>query len=119
QYLVVWLTNMLATETVRFAGIPVTASSLSKFLDKLALNGTAHTFGNFIWYEGYVLVIVLALAGSVLVGNDFAHGSLPFYLSKPIGRWHYVLGKCLAIGVFVNLCTTVPAVLLWLQAGLL
>ena len=54
---------------------------------------------------------MLALAGSVLVGNDFLHGSLPFYLSKPIGRWHYVLGKCLAIGVFVNLMTTLPAIL--------
>ena len=119
QYLVVWISNQLATETVRFAGIPVSAGNLTRFLDRLALNGTAHTFGNFIWYQGYVLVIVLALAGSVLVGNDFFHGSLPFYLSKPIGRWHYVLGKCLAVGVLINLLTTIPAVLLWLEAGLL
>ena len=51
-------------------------------------------------------MIVLALAGAVLVGNDFRFGSLPFYLSKPLGRWHYVLGKCLAVAVFVNLMTT-------------
>ena len=119
QYLVVWITNQLATETVRFAGIPVTIGNLTKFLERLNLNGTAHTFGNFVWFQGYVLVIVLALAGSVLVGNDFFHGSLPFYLSKPISRWHYVLGKCLAIGVFVNLMTTIPSMLLWLEAGLL
>jgi len=119
QYLVVWITNQLATETVRFAGIPVTIGNLTKFFDKLALNGSAHTFGNFIWYQGHVLVILLALAGSVLVGNDFFHGSLPFYLSKPIGRWHYVLGKCLAIGIFVNLLVTLPAMLLWVEAGLL
>ena len=119
QYLVVWITNQLATETVRFAGIPVSAGNLTRFLDRLALNGTAHTFGNFIWYQGYVLVIVLALAGSVLVGNDFFHGSLPFYLSKPIGRWHYVLGKCLAVGALINLLTTLPAVALWIEAGLL
>jgi hypothetical protein len=55
----------------------------------------------------------------VLVGNDFFHGSLPFYLSKPIGRRHYILGKCLAIGVVVNGLTTLPAIVLWLQAGLL
>ncbi len=119
QYLVVWITNQLSTETVRFAGIPVTIGNLTKFFDRLALNGTAHTFGNFIWYQGYVLVILLALAGSVLVGNDFFHGSLPFYLSKPIGRWHYILGKCLAIGVFVNLLVTLPAIGLWVEAGLL
>lgn len=119
QYLVVWITNQLSTETVRFAGIPVTIGNLTKFFDRLSLNGTAHTFGNFIWYQGYVLVILLALAGSVLVGNDFFHGSLPFYLSKPIGRWHYILGKCLAIGVFVNLLVTLPAFGLWVEAGLL
>ena len=119
QYLMVWITNQLATETVRFAGVPVSARNLTRFLDRLALNGTDHTFGNFIWYQGYVLVIVLALAGSVLVGNDFAHGSLPFYLSKPIGRRHYVLGKCLAVGAVVNLLTTLPAIILWVEAGLL
>jgi ABC-type transport system involved in multi-copper enzyme maturation permease subunit len=119
QYLVVWITNQLATQTVRFAGIPVTVGNLTKFFEQLALNGTAHTFGNFIWYQGYVLVIVLALAGSVLVGNDFFHGSLPFYLSKPIGRRHYILGKCLAIGILVNVFVTLPAVILWVEAGLL
>jgi ABC-type transport system involved in multi-copper enzyme maturation permease subunit len=119
QYLVVWITNQMATETVRFAGIPVTIGNLTKFLERLNLNGTAHTFGNFIWFQGYVLVIVLALAGSVLVGNDFHHGSLPFYLSKPISRWHYVLGKCLAIGALVMVMTTIPTILLWLEAGLL
>jgi ABC-type transport system involved in multi-copper enzyme maturation permease subunit len=119
QYLIVWITRQLSTETVRFAGIPVTVSNLTKFLERLALNGTAHTFGNFIWFQGHALVIVLSLAGSVLIGNDFAHGSLPFYLSKPIGRWHYILGKCLAIGAFINIMTTLPAILLWLEAGLL
>jgi ABC-type transport system involved in multi-copper enzyme maturation permease subunit len=119
QYLVVWITTQVADDTVPVAGMKVPIKDFTRFLDRLALNGTTHTFGNFIWFEGYVVVIVLALAGSVLVGNDFAHGSLPFYLSKPIGRWHYVLGKCLAIGVFINLATTIPAVLLWVQAGLL
>ena len=119
QYLMVWITNQLATESVRFAGIPVNARNVTRFLDRLALNGTDHTFGNFVWYQGYILVIVLSLAGSVLVGNDFAHGSLPFYLSKPIGRWHYVLGKCLAVGGLINLLTTLPALALWAEAGLL
>ena len=31
-----------------------------------------------------MVMIVLALAGSVLIGNDFRFGSLPFYLSKPL-----------------------------------
>jgi len=119
QYLMVWITSQLSGETVRFAGVPVSLGNLTKFLDRLNLNGTTHTFGNFVWFQGYSLIIVLSLAGSVLVGNDFAHGSLPFYLSKPIGRWHYILGKCLAIGALVNLFVTLPAIILWIEAGML
>lgn len=120
QYLAVWLPGQLASSgTLRVGMVPIKVADLTKLLERLSLNGSVHTFGNFIWFQGYVLVIVLALAGSVLVGNDFAHGSLPFYLSKPIGRRHYLLGKCLGIGVFVNLMTTLPAIALWVQAGLL
>jgi len=119
QYLVVWITTQVGSDTVRFAGVAVPMKDLTKFLGRLALDGSGHTFGNFIWFEGYVVVILLALAGSLLVGNDFHRGSLAFYLSKPIGRWHYVLGKCLAIGFFINLATTLPAIVLWIQAGLL
>ena len=64
-------------------------------------------------------MIVLALAGAVLVGNDFHHGSLSFYLSKPLGRRHYALGKGLAAAGFINLITTLPAFILYVQAGLL
>ncbi|MBX3400970.1 MAG: ABC transporter permease subunit [Gemmataceae bacterium] len=119
QYLVVWIQEQTSQQTVQFGGIPVKMGDLTKFLDRLNLNGSAHTFGNFIWFEGYIVMIVMALAGSVLVGNDFAHGSLPFYLAKPIGRRHYLLGKFLALGLFLNLVTTVPALVLFLQAGLL
>ncbi len=119
QYLVVWIQQQAASQTVNVGAVPVRLSELTKFLDKLNLNGSPHTFGNFIWFEGHIVMIVLAFAGAVLVGNDFHHGSLPFYLSKPIGRRHYVLGKLLGIGAFINLMTTIPALVLFLQAGLL
>src|SRR5205823_3793311 len=46
-------------------------------------------------------------------------GSLPFYLAKPVSRWHYLAGKALAVAVFVNLLTTLPALVLFVQFGLL
>jgi ABC-type transport system involved in multi-copper enzyme maturation permease subunit len=123
QYLLRYLGSQLNEQTITLSPtsrIRVNpAEMLAYFQTQLKVNGSGETYRNVIWYEGFVVMIVLALAGSVLVGNDFAHGSLPFYLSKPIGRWHYVLGKCLAIGVFVNLATTIPAVVLWVEAGLL
>ena len=119
QYLVVWIQLQTANQSVPILGINVRIGDFLKFLDKLNLNGSAHTFGNFIWFQGYISTIVLALAGAVLVGNDFHHGSLPFYLSKPIDKRHYILGKILGIGLFVNLLTTLPALVLYFQAGLL
>jgi ABC-type transport system involved in multi-copper enzyme maturation permease subunit len=119
QYLIVWVGLQAGRQSVSFAGIPVKLDGLSKFLDRLNLNGSPHTFGNVIWFEGYIVSIVLALAGSVLVGNDFHHGSLPFYLAKPIARRHYILGKCLAVGLLVNLLSTLPAFVLYVQAGML
>jgi ABC-2 type transport system permease protein len=81
------------------------------------LNGSQETFGYFFVYQGLMVMIVLALAGSVIVGDDYNQGSLPFYLSKPIHRWHYLLGKMLAVGVVVNLLTTLPALGLFAQHG--
>jgi len=126
QYLQVFLQMQLSGETgpVRLGSsagaITVRPDTLVQTLTKaLKLNGSADTFVNFIWFEGYIAVIVLALAGSVLVGNDFHHGSMPFYLSKPIARHHYMLGKILAIAVFINLMTTIPALLLFIQYGMI
>src|SRR4051794_15357086 len=85
----------------------------------LHLDGSAEEFRVFFGVQGTMVVIVLALAGSVLVGNDYHFGSLPFYLAKPLGPWHYLLGKALAVAVFVNLMTTVPALALYVQYGLL
>lgn len=82
------------------------------------LNGSRETFGYFFMYQGAMLMVILALAGSVLVGNDFTFGSLPFYLGKPLSRWHFVLGKCLAVGIVVNMLTTLPALLLFAQHSL-
>lgn len=119
QYAVQWVKQYTGNRTVVMLGVPVRLGEFTRLLDEFHLNGDAETFSNCIWYEGYVAMIVLALAGAVLVGNDFHHGSLPFYLSKPISRRHYVLGKALGIGGFVNMLTTLPAVVLWVQAGLL
>jgi ABC-2 type transport system permease protein len=82
------------------------------------LSGNCDTFAFFFRYQGLMVMVVLSLAGSILVGNDISHGSLPFYLSKPLSRWHYILGKCLAVAVVVNLLTTLPALALFAQHGM-
>jgi ABC-2 type transport system permease protein len=79
------------------------------------LNGSQSTFQYFYAYQGAIVVVTLALVGSVLIGNDFTFKSLVFYLAKPIGRWQYLLGKCLAVTIIVQMMTTLPALILYGQ----
>jgi ABC-type transport system involved in multi-copper enzyme maturation permease subunit len=120
QYLLAWA-EMQAAEQVIAVGPYRTEPGrlIGQLRGSLKLNGTGEMYRNFFWYQGYIVMVVLALAGSLLVGNDFRFGSLPFYLAKPLTPWHYLVGKCLAVGVFINLMTTLPAVALFVQYGVL
>ena len=120
QYMLAWAESQTSEQLVRVGLVRTRPAEMIGLLKEvLRLDGSGQTYRNFFWYQGYMVMIALALAGSILVGNDFQFGSLPFYLSKPIGRWHYLLGKCLAVAIFVHLLTTVPAVILFVQYGLL
>jgi hypothetical protein len=120
QYLLAWAQTQAAETTVTVGLVRTDPAQLIGLLrDVLKLNGRPEMYRVFIGWQASMVVIVLALAGSVLVGNDFHFGSLPFYLAKPLSRWHYLAGKCLAVAVFVNLMTTLPALALFVQFGLL
>jgi ABC-type transport system involved in multi-copper enzyme maturation permease subunit len=120
QYLLAWAETQSAEQSVAVGLAQVEPARLIRiFREMLRLDGSGYTYRNFFWYQGYMVMIVLALAGSILVGNDFHFSSLPFYLAKPLSRWHYLLGKCLAVAVFVNLMTTLPAIGLFVQYGFL
>lgn len=123
QYLLRYLATQLGENSITLsptARIRIDPAQLIDQLQKsLKMNGTGETYRNAIWYEASMVMIVLALSGAVLVGNDFRFGSLPFYLSKPIQRWHYILGKCLTVAVLINVMTTLPALILWFEYGML
>jgi ABC-type transport system involved in multi-copper enzyme maturation permease subunit len=120
QYLLEWAQDQMGEDRVLVGPFRARPGEMIRLLkDRFHLNGSAATFSNFFWYQGYIVMVVLALAGSIFVGNDFQFGSLPFYLSKPLSSKHYLLGKCLAVAVFVNMMTTLPAAALFVQYGLL
>ncbi len=121
QYLMAWARTQLGQGDVRAGGLGrINPKFFVQFLaGALKLDGSGETFANFIWFEGYMVMIVLALAGAILIGNDLRFDSIGFYLAKPVSRWHYLLGKGLAVAVFINLMTTLPALALFVQYGLL
>ena len=83
------------------------------------LDGSGTTYLNFMKLQGTVMMILLAFAGSVLAGNDHSRGGFMFYMSRRISLVYYALGKLLAIGLFVLLITTIPALVLFFEYGLL
>lgn len=85
----------------------------------LKLAGNSETYRNFYVLQGYYVMVVLALAGSLIIGNDYRYGSLAFYLSKPMGHWHYLLGKILTVAIFTALMTIVPAMVLYFECSML
>lgn len=121
QYLIAWAESQAAGEKIAlFPGMQVRPEDLILWLRRrLGLEGSEKMFAWFFRLQASMVVVVLAMAGSVLVGNDFRHGSLAFYLSKPLPSWLYVLGKCLAVAVIINLMTALPATVLFVQFGLL
>jgi ABC-2 type transport system permease protein len=121
QYLMVFLENRVSEAMVRTGGVfgrTIRPELFTQMLrDALHMDGSYDTYGDFMWTEGYIAMVILAFAGSIIIGNDFLHNSLPFYLSKPISRRHYLFGKAFAVAAVVNAMTTIPAVCLFIEYG--
>mgnify|MGYP002622712926 CR=1 FL=1 len=90
-----------------------------EFMGFEGAGATENGYVTFMQQQSVIVMILLAFAGSLLVGADFRMGSLPFYLSRRIDRRHYILGKLLAISTVVALMTVLPAILLFLEYGFL
>ncbi len=82
-------------------------------------SGDGNGYIRFMRQQSVIVMILLAFAGSLLVGADFRMNSLPFYLSRRIDRRHYILGKLLAVSAIVALMTILPALLLFFEYGFL
>ena len=121
QYLLSWAETQAGESSVQVGGWGQMNPRhlIGLFRGLLRLDGGPETYRSFFAYQGYIVMIVLALAGAILIGNDMRFGSLPYYLSKPLSRRHYLLGKGLAVAVFINLMTTIPAVILFAQWSVL
>lgn len=93
---------------------------IREFVDRVlrSVTGSGKTYRDFMFAQGTVTMLLLAFAGSMLVGDDHRQGGLTFYLSRRIGRMHYVAGKLLAIGLLVSMTTTIPALVLYVEYGL-
>jgi ABC-2 type transport system permease protein len=79
-------------------------------LDRLA-------YRSFLSTQSFMAVIVAIVVCPHLLCRDFAGGALPLYLSRPITRLDYVVGKLAVPVLLLSLITWIPGLLLFgLQA---
>jgi ABC-2 type transport system permease protein len=60
----------------------------------------------------WLAFVLTASTGARVLVNDLRDNALPLYLSRPLTRVEYVLGKLAALGVLGSLVTWVPSLLL-------
>jgi ABC-2 type transport system permease protein len=72
----------------------------------------ADTFRQFFDQQGIFVFFVTIFVGAGLIANDRRANALQIYLSKPLTRAEYVLGKLTILAVFLLAVTWLPGVLL-------
>jgi ABC-2 type transport system permease protein len=69
--------------------------------------------------QGFFAFLLAAWAGPVLISPDLTNGALPLYLSRPLSRVEYVLGKMAVLFIPLSLITWIPGCLLYLEQALM
>jgi ABC-2 type transport system permease protein len=72
----------------------------------------ASTFFIFLVVQSGVGFLLAALVGPSLIAPDLAHGAMPLYLSRPLGRLEYAAGKLAVLAGLLSLITWIPGLLL-------
>ena len=79
----------------------------------------AEFFAIFLGVQGSFAFLLTAYAAPGLIAPDLSNNALPLYLSRPISRAEYILGKMAVLWIPLSCVTWIPGVLLWLiEAGL-
>ena len=106
QYLLVWAGSQDFGQSIRigpFGRIP-RKELIDTLRTMLKMDGSPTMFHNFFQTQGSIVMVLFALAGAQLVGNDFRFRSFPFYFSKPIGPLASGLTRTIPIAMFWIFC---------------
>jgi ABC-2 type transport system permease protein len=109
-----WFLTVLFAGWVPFLGFAfyIVAPVLFPQLSGLT-SVTPQTFRNFLsWQQFFVFIITIVLGG--LIADDRRANALQLYLSKPLTRVEYILGKAVPLLILILGVTLVPAVCLLL-----
>jgi len=72
---------------------------------------TGENYDKYLW-----LIFLSAVAGAGLIANDYKSNSISLYLSRPVTRRDYVLGKAAALTGILSLVSFLPAIIIFTAA---
>lgn len=100
-----------------FAWLPFLVRSVqlyvaSNYAQASFLNATPTMFRDFLSQQGVFVFFITLYVGSGLIANDRRANALQIYLSRPLTRVDYVVGKLATLLIFLTAVTWVPGILL-------
>ena len=103
-----------------FAWLPFLVRSVqlyvaSNYPQASFLNATPAMFRDYLSQQGVFVFFITLYVGSGLIANDRRANALQIYLSKPLTRVDYVVGKLSTLLIFLTFVTWVPGILLLLM----
>src|SRR6266498_2884432 len=101
------------------ATLNIQSPDFARFMNTFVVTGTGDAYREFMERQAAITALLLAFAGATLIGSDYRQGGLVFYLSRAIDRRHYIFGKLLTISAVVAIITVLPAVVLFVEYGML
>jgi ABC-2 type transport system permease protein len=106
--------GLLVMAWVPFVGFVIYIWALTQFpqAEKMFPVGGA-VFARFFHWQELLVLILTAFAGAGLVANDLRTGAILVYLSRPLTRRDYVLGKMGVLLALILSVTMVPGLLLY------
>jgi ABC-2 type transport system permease protein len=82
------------------------------------VNVNGEFFTVYLGTQGALSFILTAFIGPGLISRDLSNGALTLYLSRPLSRSEYVIGKMAALAITLSWITWVPGlVLFFVQSG--
>lgn len=74
----------------------------------------ARFFGFLLLVQSYFAFALTLFVGPSVVSPDLVNGAFPLFLSRPLSRWQYVLGKLFVLGLLLSAITWAPLLLVLL-----
>jgi ABC-2 type transport system permease protein len=99
------------------AALKVLNLDLSQLRQGLPID--ANFFDKGLAMQGFLAFLLVVAVGPALVAPDLRNNGLALYLSRPLSRAEYVLGKVSVLALLLSTITWVPGLLLYLLQGYL